>query len=46
MTVEIGEDGLVLAAGQAVDYATAYTWCIDAPERITVESARRPRVSI
>ncbi len=35
MSVEITEDGAVGAAGQPVDYATAYTWAVDNPERIT-----------
>ncbi|MEX5236104.1 hypothetical protein [Kocuria arenosa] len=35
MSVEIAEDGAVLAAGQPVDYATAYTWAVDNPEKIT-----------
>ena len=35
MSVEITEDGAVVAAGQPVDYATAYTWAVDNPEKIT-----------
>lgn len=35
MSVEIAEDGTVVAAGQPVDYATAYDWAVDNPERIT-----------
>ena len=42
MTVEINETGAVVAAGAPVDYATAYGWCVDNPERITslVEDTR------
>ena len=35
MSVEITEVGVVVAAGQPVDYATAYTWAVDNPEKIT-----------
>ena len=35
MSVEFTEDGAVVAAGQPVDYATAYTWAVDNPEKIT-----------
>lgn len=35
MSVEIAEDGAVVAAGHRVDYATAYTWAVDDPEKIT-----------
>jgi hypothetical protein len=35
VSVEIAEDGAVVAAGQPVDYATAYTWAVDDPEKIT-----------
>lgn len=42
MSVEIAKDGTVVAAGQPVDYATAYTWAVDNPEMITalVEDAK------
>ncbi|MFF0944421.1 hypothetical protein ACFYE2_09360 [Kocuria sp. CPCC 205300] len=36
MSVEIAEDGAVVAAGQTVNYATAYDWAVDNPEKITV----------
>ncbi len=35
MSVESAEDGAVVAAGQPVDYVTAYTWAVDNPEKIT-----------
>lgn len=35
MSVEITEDGGVLVDGSPVDYATAYAWCLDNPEKIT-----------
>ena len=35
MSVEIAEDGAVVAAGHRVDYATAYIWAVDNPEKIT-----------
>ena len=35
MSVEIDEQGIVTADGRAVDYATAYRWCVDSPETIT-----------
>ncbi|MGQ1799114.1 hypothetical protein ACT4S5_18560 [Kocuria oceani] len=35
MSVEIAEDGAVVAAGHRVDYATAHTWAVDNPEKIT-----------
>ncbi|MFE7628910.1 hypothetical protein [Kocuria sp. NPDC057446] len=35
MSVEIAEGGTVVAAGHPVDYATAYTWAVDNPEKIT-----------
>ena len=35
MSVEIAKDGAVVAAGQHVDYATAYDWAVDNPEKIT-----------
>lgn len=35
MSVEIDEQGIVTAGGRAVDYATAYRWCVDSPETIT-----------
>ncbi|MEX5303276.1 hypothetical protein [Kocuria sabuli] len=35
MSVEIAEDGTVVAAGHPVDYATVYTWAVDNPEMIT-----------
>lgn len=35
MTVEINETGAVVADGTTVDYATAYDWCVDNPEKIT-----------
>ncbi|MFI7744631.1 hypothetical protein [Kocuria rhizosphaericola] len=35
MSVEIAEDGAVVAAGQPVDYATVYDWAVDNPEKIT-----------
>jgi hypothetical protein len=42
MSVEITEDGAVVAAGQPVDYATVYDWAVDYPEKITdlVEDTR------
>ncbi|MEX5255078.1 hypothetical protein [Kocuria arenosa] len=42
MSVEIAENGVVVAAGQPVDYATAYDWAVDNPEKITdlVEDTR------
>ncbi|MEX5302813.1 hypothetical protein [Kocuria sabuli] len=36
MSVEIAEDGAVVAAGQTVNYATAYDWAVDNQEKITV----------
>ena len=35
MSLELDADGTVIADGQAVDYATAYRWCLDSPETIT-----------
>ena len=35
MSVEITEVGVVVAAGQPVDYATAFSWAVDNPEKIT-----------
>jgi hypothetical protein len=35
VSVEITEDGAVVAAGHPVDYTTAYTWAVDNPEKIT-----------
>lgn len=35
MKVEITQEGVVLAGGRPVDYATAYAWCLDNPEKIT-----------
>lgn len=42
MSVGIDEQGTVTVGGRPVDYATAYGWCVDNPERITslVEDTR------
>ena len=33
--MEIAEDGVVVAAGHRLDCATACTWAVDHPEKIT-----------
>lgn len=35
MSVDIAEDGAVVAAGRRLNYATAYNWAVDNPEQIT-----------